>query len=252
MSAFLAWSNYADAGYIISDSAEPTLPASHLQNVHIAQIWRSQGAPSWLRSDLGSSHDVDVVALLGCNATDTSEIRVRIGDDPDFVTWAYDSGTLTDVCDPDFKAFIHILAAPATGRYVRIDMADAALAWFEAGRMFVSQGWRPRINYSFGAGRSYGSLSKQSQSRGGQIYIDVGPKYRRWSLTFSSLDDAEAEIVERIDRLNATDIDILLCAKEQSANLGRDSIFGTVEAPSEINNRAFRLHSKSYSIKERR
>lgn len=252
MSCLLATINLADHGTVYADSAAASLPAALLQGPHIVQVWRSIVTPTWLRSDLGASQIVDVVALVGFNATMASEIRVRIGDDPDFATASYDSGPLTGVCDPKYKQFVDVLTEPVVGRYVRIDMADASLDYFEAGRLFIGLGFRPKINFSFGAGRSVVSLSQRSQSYGGQIYTDRRGKQRRWSFTLSSLAPEEAEFIERFDVENATDADVLFCAFVTSSNLSRDTLFGYLDTSSEIADRAFRLSSKPFVIMERR
>lgn len=248
---YFAWENLADLGIIGASSAKPTLPASHLQSVHVAELWRSNSSSAWLMADLGTSKAVDLALLRGVNLTMASEVRVRIGDDPAFATWAYDSGTLSGQCDPKFGSLVHILAAAVTGRYVRIDFNDPALGYIQAGRMVVAEGWRPQINMSWGAGRGYETLSRPSQSRSGQIYIDVGAKQRRWSMSFDTLRPEELDVVELIDIRNGTDIDVFVCADEDSINLGRDSIWGLVKSPTDINRVAIDRNSKSYTIMER-
>lgn len=252
MSTFIAFQNLAELALITAETAYPSLPASLLHSDHIAQKWRSQTVPTWMVAQLDTGRDIDVVALIGCNATADTVMRVRIGDDPTFTTWTYDSGDMAGPVDPRYAQLIHILPALVNGLYVRIDADDPSLAYFQAGRLFIGAGVRPAINFSYGAPRGFGSLSRRSQSRGGQIYIDIGPSYRTASLSFAALSDEEDDgWVADLDRINGVNVDVLVCWNEQSANLGKDTIFGLVKTPTDRVRQAFDRNSKTYSVEER-
>jgi hypothetical protein len=250
MKSFIAYDNFADRGIIAADTAYPSLPASFLQSVHISKKWRSTGLPAGLLLALDDESDIDVVALIGCNATDQTAMRIRIGGDAAFGTFNYDSGVLS--VDPKYSQLVHVLAEPASGSYVRIDVEDEALSYFQAGRLFVSKGFRPRINVSWGAASGFKSLSRAAQSRGGQTYIDLGPKQRVENVSFGALGDDEiGGFIADLDRVNGTDIDILICRDAESDNPGRDTLFGTVKTPSDRVAVAPGRNSKSYLIEER-
>lgn len=252
MNSFIAYENLSDLGTIAAESARPSLSVSNLQNVHVATPWRSQTVPTWAMTDLLEDRAVNVVALFGTNGLASTEIMVRASNDPSFATSLYDSGWIAGAIDPAFQSFIHILAESVTARYVRVDIRDDALEWFDAGRQFIGLGYRPPINFSWGRARGYRDPSVKTQSLGGQLYIDIRPKLRRLSLNFSTIRDAASSFFEDLDRVNGIAVDVLLCQNEQSANLGRDTIFGTVSAMTDIVAAANDVNSKSYVIEERK
>lgn len=208
MTSFVAYKNFASASVITADTAYPTLPASMMLSDHIAQKWRSQTVPTGFVVALDETKDIDVVALFGCNGTEDVTFRVRIGDDPAFATSNYDSGVMdvsTGFYCVENGQFVQILDAPVSGRYVRLDIEDANLAYFQCGRLFVSEGVRPGINFTYGASIGFGTLSRRSQSRGGQIFTDVGEDFPIVTVSFPALSDDEANgFVAEMDRLNST------------------------------------------------
>ncbi|NIJ40338.1 hypothetical protein FHS78_000608 [Parvibaculum indicum] len=251
MKTFLASENLADAGYISTDTAWPTLPATYLQQEWFAKKWRSKAVPCWAQANLAGAADINVVALGGFNGLATTQMRVRIGDDPDFASSAYDSGAMTGVCDPASGQFVHILEEAVSGQYVRIDMADEALSYAQAGRIFVSGGMFFEINDSYGRAKGYASLSRRSQSLGGQIYIDRKPNWRRWKLSFDNLNADESLILQEVDRVNGTEIDLLISIDALGEHVSRDTIIGLVRDPTDIVARNVLRDSKTYVIEGR-
>ncbi len=84
--------------------------------------------------------------------------------------------------------------APAlTVPYWRVTLSDVGLSYHQSGRLYLGPGWSPKVNYSFGSGRSRQNRTRRRESRGGQYYGN--PRTDRTILNFSLdwLDNADRD-----------------------------------------------------------
>lgn len=253
--AAVLFRNLSDAGVITASGAVAGQPAALLQDPHVGRRWRSlPGTSAALIIDLGAMQALDTIALIGCNLTlaGTARVRVSTNDASAQSGNAWDSGPLTGLCDPAYGYLIHLLPAPVSGRYVRIDLTDAALPDIEAGRLVV--GARQQFAFNFAYGWQWGRVdrSRKTESRGGQVFISRDNSYRTAQLTFENVnEDQRYGFVEDMDRLNAEHDDVLFLTDPDSSNLGRDTIWGLVDGLEPVTQPYFDIYSKPYKLRER-
>ncbi|GAB5506693.1 MAG: hypothetical protein Rhirs2KO_18560 [Rhizobiaceae bacterium] len=250
MGAAVVHSNLADSATISASSSLLLAQPSRVQNEHVGRKWRSQLPTSHLVLDLGSAQSIDVVAMIGLTAS-TIRCRVSATDDTGAAGELYDS---TEVAvDQDFLQAIFLLSAPATGRYVRIDLTHATLTYTEVGRAVIGLKSAFTVNYAYGWGRTYVDPSIRTTTRGGLTQIRSQSTYRMVELPFDWIEEADRlGFIETIDRVNGLKSDVLMLLDTDSGNLPRDTIWGLISDASPVNQPYFDVYSKQYRIEERR
>ncbi|KUL94330.1 hypothetical protein DK26_15065 [Bosea sp. WAO] len=253
--ARIGWRNLADASAISASSFAQLTPPTMLQNPHVARKWRgTAGAAEHVTVDLGAVVTIDCVALMGVNLSEAgiSRIRASSADSSALDGAAHDSGAASGRIDPRYPQLIHLLPAPVSARYLRIDLEEPAAAFVEAGRLFVGLTEQLRINFAYGWDRAWVDPSRVTKSRGGQSYIDRADPYRLLNLTFGHLDEAQRYgLVEDIDRVCGKHTDILMLTDPTSPALARDSVWGRMEDVSPVGQPTYATFSKTYRIEER-
>lgn len=253
--AAVLYRNLADASLITASSAAGSMSPAHLKDPHVARKWRGGGnLAEWLIVDLGSLQPVDTFALIGLNLTAAGTVRVRVSatDATGLAADAYDSTVLVGAVDPAYGYFVHLAVQPVSGRYVRIDLADT-LSYIQAGRLAIGKRSIFETNFSVGWSRSYTDLSRRTPSRGGQTYINRGPKYRSADVSFDWLTEDERNgFVEEIDRECGMSDDVLFVSDQTSDNLGRDSVWGLLDdLQGIVQPYSIDVFRKAYRISER-
>jgi hypothetical protein len=251
--AAIAYNNLADAGVIVASDQELTLPASNLQNPHVARRWRSRFAPAFALVDLGAATPIDTVALFGMTLGAAGTVRARISssDATGAAGDVFDSGTVP--VDANYGTYIGLLGAPASGRYVRFDLADTGAAFVEAGRVFVGTRTAFTYNHIYGWQRGWVDRSVRTKTRGGQTQIWNDNQYRTLDLTFDFVTEAQMnDLVEAIDVANGQRKDVLMIRDPASSNLARDSIWGLISDLTPASQPTFfDIYSREYKLEER-
>jgi hypothetical protein len=257
--AAVAYLNLADDGIVTATTSASLAPPSVLQNQHVARKWRSVGNNEAIVIDLGSQQSIDTVALMGVNlsATGTTRLRISTADTSGQDGSAYNGTSVAGRVDPSYGRLIFPVPSPVTGRYVRVDLADASLSYIEAGRVFVGRRHQFPVNFSFGWNRGWRDRSRRVQSRGGQTYVERDNSYLTLEVSFEWVPKSDRYgFVEELDRLNGMHEDVLLILDPSSSNLGRDSIWGLVDEIGTVTQPQVWLgdeevYTKSYRISER-
>lgn len=252
----IAWENLADVGAIEASSELTTLPSSNLIDPQVVKVWRTadSSAPYIILNNF-TPKAFQLIAMMGVNLSNSSSIRVRASNLDPSVTSSllYDSGVVSSGVDSRFKSFVFMTPDEVTATYVRIDLSDIeALPYFQAGRLFVGPMWSPAVNYIYGWSRSIVDLSKRSQGRGGQIFVDVNNIQRVFSISYDFL--TEEECVEgflEIDRVIGLRKDVLVLLDSESTNKSRDSLWGMINDMTPANNPSFGIFQKQLGITER-
>lgn len=244
------------AAAITASSALATLPATNLATAQPGQVWRTAPATTsaHVLVDLGASRAIGAVLLVNTNLTATATWRIRLstvdatGDAGD----ALDSGTVAAGIDPIYRKAVWLPASPGTGRYLKVNLSDAAVSEIEAGRLAALTLWRPVRNYRFGARRPFRDFSKTFTADQGQVWTLRGPLQRGLDFTLPAVTDAETDgTVEELIRESGRWNDVLVVKDPDSANLGRDSYWGPLEdlpAPEKI---AHGWHSLAFRVMDR-
>lgn len=256
--AAIAYLNLADSGSVTASSQASAMPASYLQDPHVSMRWRSRTNDDFFVVDLLSSQSIDTVLVRGMTVSASSTVRIRIstadssGADGD----ASDSGSLisgSTYFDADYGAIVFTTATPVTGRYVRIDISDPDGSYVDAGRVFVGLRTQFSYNFNWGWGIGYTDRSTKIKSRGGQTLVLTDNSFRTINVDLAWVSSSQRYgIIETIDRVNGTHLDVLLITDTDSTNLARDTIFGLISNQSPVTNPALAdIFGKQYQIEER-
>lgn len=119
----IAYTNHITTGSMITaSSAAAAYPDDNLANLLLYSQWQSATAALsniTLTADLGSSNDIDILALLGTNLTDAATMRVQAGEASNFSTTEYDStSTFVSCFDTTYSASVLLDPSPPFGRHV--------------------------------------------------------------------------------------------------------------------------------------
>lgn len=229
----LGYDDRVRSGTITGSSALVTLPAVNLQTQRLGQLWRGQPGVTTasLLVDFGASRTIGAVLLAGSNLTAAATWRVRLStvDATGAAGNAFDSGTASAGVDIRYRLALLILPTDATGRYLKVDLSDASLPWLEAGRLAALRLWRPRRNFAFGVSRPRIDFSKKSKGEAGDLFALRGAQQRVFTVTLQAVyrDELLADAEDLLLTAGTHD-DILLCLDPDSANLGFDSVWGTM------------------------
>ena len=217
----LAYPNRADAATLSGGDWETTLPAANLldRRQHIpARTTSADLADTQLDIALDKSRLVGLIALYRHNLSTTAQIRIRAGEDNTFAVTEYDSGWMdvwpviydtatlqweneawwdgkhTDETREGFPAvWLHVLPDATFCRYWRIEIDDQtnAAGYIEAARLWLSETWEPRWNYSHGAQFGVMTGTQVVQALSGAEYFDRRDPARTFVFSLDWLTEAE-------------------------------------------------------------
>jgi hypothetical protein len=246
----------ASTTLVTASSERDTLPALYLKHPHVARPWRTlEVASAWVLADFGATQSIGWTALAGLNLTAVSTVRVRLStvDATGEAGDAYDSGVLDPSgVTPAYRLFAHLLPGSPSGRYLRVDLADAALSYIEAGRWWAGTLLQPERSYTYGNRRHARDLGERNLSEGGQAWVTDRGKYRGFTLEFPSFTKEENdEHLEQIQLQHGLGDDIMLMRNPDSTNLGRDTVVGILESAQDVSNPHFQRYTLALTVYER-
>lgn len=219
----LAFQNRIDEATLSNGTWSATLPLTNLQSRLVQKVARSTAATlasTKMDIALAAARNVGVVSLIGHNISVTGKVRITGDDDAGFTAPLYQSawisvwpsgmipqdlleweddnfwlGTLSQEARAAYQSpFIHILPTPQSLRYWRVEVDDTgnSAGYVQIGRVFLSNVWRPTVNYSLGAELVYKDVSPIETSLSGAEYFDVRGKVREFSFSLDGLTETEA------------------------------------------------------------
>ncbi len=257
--------NHADTASLSGGDWRARLPRCHLANRFLGQVARTNGldpAAMVIDADLGAPKTVRVVALLAHNGTATGSARITASDSDDFATLKYDSGA-TDLWPTVFTPgtveweedsfwlgvpeaaireaypalFIHILPEGVVARHWRVEIADDANpdGYFEAGRLILSPGWQPLMNYSIGWTIGVVDPSSGLESIGGAEHFELRPTFRRVRIALEHLTEQEGwerafDLTQVLGRVGEV---FVVLDPDDARNLQRQSLLARLD-PNEL------------------
>jgi hypothetical protein len=240
------------------------LPISNVRDVQprVRARWATTtGIQIWC--DLGASLEIACVALLSTTlgmAGGSPTVRVRLSDDAGFGTSAWDTGAVDPATD-EYAAgnVVLVHATSATGRFLRVDIEDAAADEVDIGRIIAGPLWRPTYSWAYGA--EEGRLLLDRRDRNPDTGVEfarpavANPRTASFSLPYISPDEARLEWRSMLDTIGAAG-DVLWLPDDglSQAELNRRAIFGSPAqsaATMALQRAGFRHHTGSFSITER-
>ena len=250
------------ASTITSGNEEALFPVTNLQSMQPSQKWRTQSLVSiFTIVDIGSEKGFDFIALVGTNATDGATWRIRTANTVSALTSSpiYDSSTIVQWPEASLSSLsetpaIHYTSAIVSSAYVRIDITDASnsAGYFEAGRLFIAEGWRPTKNISYNWGLKWEDKSLQYETINGNTITTPRGKYRIVNFSLDFLDEDEMySNAYVIDRLVGTSKDVFVVRDLDSAShLQKQSLQGVMTELPAIVNSNHNIFRKRYKLKE--
>jgi hypothetical protein len=251
----LGWNNRAVTATLAVTSAQPALPASYLVDAHLFTKWRSTGVGGQnIDLDFGSSLPVGLIGLIGHNLTAAATWRITMDNASQSGSGVHDSTSIAIGFVSGFPQAIYLLNADVSARFVRIAIADAAnpAGYMEAGALFVGPTFRPGNNFSFGRAFGWVDPSVRSKSKGGQLYVDLRPRYRTQEFEFKGLSQAEIfnEALE-MDRQRGVADNVLFVPDYNSSFLAREALWGPIVDATPAVHVLPTNYSKRYRMEER-
>lgn len=198
---FLGFDNQVSGATLTEGSWNSDLPRANLQHedpTTMARTSNAAAASTKLRFALASPMHLAMVALINTNASVDASYRLQLYSDSGFTTSIYDSGTvdvypmgtipygdipwgapnwwtgrpLPAELDRFQRNIRHELSDWQYAQYGQLEIFDTANAdgYFEAGRLFIGQGFRPERNASYGAGLQINPRSTILRTLSGGTY----------------------------------------------------------------------------------
>jgi hypothetical protein len=216
------------AAALTATSERADSPASWLRTDDLTQTWRAAAGvtSTTITVDFGRAEPIGWVAFGNAGfASPTLRFRLSLTDPTGAAGDAYDSGSLAfGALDQAYRKAIHLLPGEASGRHLRVDVADATP---EAGRLWAGRLWRPARNYAYPLEVVAADLSERRQADGGQVWVNRRSVRRGFRMTLPAVSKAEWEThLERLQRLTGATRDVLLCRDPDAPNLPRECVIG--------------------------
>lgn len=232
--AAIVLDNFADDSTLAASSQALAMPASNLLTPHPSERWRSLTSPAYFVMDQGSVLAGDTVMICGltAGANATAQLRLSSVDPTGAAGDIYDSGVVSAgsaTFDVDYGAFIALLNAPASWRYVRFDLDDPDQTYVEAGLIFAGLRTVFDFNFSPAASAQYVDRSRIAVTAAGQTQVWPDNTFRRLDLPLEWVSAAQRfGVIEQLDRSTGMRKNLVLILDVASSFLARDCLLGTI------------------------
>lgn len=218
----LAFPNSIDDAVLSGGSWEATLPITNIQNRKIGKVARSTSDASGntvIIIDMVADRFVKIVSIINHNMSSAASWRIIGSSSPSFATTEYDSGVIyvwgvvypfgslqyglpnwwegiaseDDLADLT-KTATHILPSTKYLRYWKINIYDTTNSdgYVQIGRIFIGDGWQPKINMDYGAALSWNTDTDIIQAKSGAEYFNRATPYRSITFKLSNMELDEA------------------------------------------------------------
>jgi hypothetical protein len=207
--AIISWPNRVDEATLAGGAWSSGLPLANLKSSLIGKVARSATAATadtQFTVVFPAARPVRVVALVSHSMVLTGGWRVTAYSDAAMTTqvhasgfqWAWPSPYRNGDVASELYAWrrwnsVYVLPAGITARAIKVQLenADHPVGYLDVGRLFVSGGWQPVRNLSFGLQRGWESRSSGDQSLGGVEHFDRRQPRRVQRFTFEHLSVTE-------------------------------------------------------------
>lgn len=168
----ISYLNRANGAAITSTTAATEYPATNLSSSRLSSSWRSNTAALVSQNvnvDLGSEYEIDVIALIGTNLTNTATRSPVTAENISFTSPEYNpgSGNVFDNSYPDLvdgtrrygRNLIVLPGETLESQYVRLTLSNSSNPdnYLSARVFWVGPIWQPSISF----GISDGTIKKK-------------------------------------------------------------------------------------------
>jgi hypothetical protein len=201
----IGWVNHASGKTMASSTAATGYPVSNLNNSRLSQQFRTTALSTQnIDVDLAAARDIDVIALIGNNFTDTATAATRTSESaayssPEFnqlSTLIYDATTYPALISDTPRYGRNMIVLPGTtynSRYVRTTVTNAGNpdSRLSARVYWVGPLWQPGTGFTIEQG-SFRKKRETVGSPGMERYITV------LEVDFALLTEGEARALESL------------------------------------------------------
>lgn len=277
----IAYRNHLDTAVISGGSWSSGLPASNLAERQPSKIARTAGVDTDETSvtlDFSRAEPVRFVSLVRHNLTQSGAWRLRLSDDPTFGSSLYDTGRIAiwpaavpfgvglwgeynwggrlsaeEAATYGIQA-IHTLDGPVRARYLRVDLDDPdnPNGYLQAGRLVAGPAWQPTVNFQYGWTIEQVDESEVKRSRGGKVYVNARPRFRRLRFTIDHLEKDEMfGHAYELERIKGKGGDVMVIADpDDTSHAHRHTIYGALAESAPIINNQPGRYSRRFVVEE--
>jgi hypothetical protein len=269
MNGTFGWKNRLPSAVgLVAGSQVAGLDVGKLQNDQggAAEGWQTvQGvvtsaAGAWFRADAGAAVTWRAFSLHRTNLTPGATVRWRVGNDPAFATWTYDSGprpgpargygqVVVVIPEPapvsalintengaalltEDAGYVLVTETGATGRYCRCDIEDPANpdGHLNVPLAYLGPAWTPFNNWGYESTPGVTADLQVVTSRGGQEFPDLRWRRRTWDIALPNI--RVGEVWDRVMDLHMTALEggnVLFVPNADSGEVYRQAIFGRLQ-----------------------
>lgn len=262
--AFLHLNRVASA-VSVTDAGGGAVVSLPLSNVLDAQPrmrarWASPASCAVL-VDFGTARDISAVALISTSlANATATVRGRLGNVSDLASTTWDTGAIAPQTGPDAGGNVVLLhPTSASGRYLRLDVADPDAAALDIGRIVAGPLWRLAHAPAFGIAEGRQILDQRERNgfTGAEFPVPavVNPRSTSFTLPLITRAEATAEFRGMLAALGAAGDALWIPDDSLSlAELNLRAIWGAIAQPGEsalLARPYFNGHTRNFQITER-
>lgn len=263
------YDNAVGRATVTASTTAGTLAATNVATDLKSQVWRSTSGTATLTFTWTAAESVGVVAIPFCTLTSAATIRVQgytnVGDS----TAAVDSGVITAVAFSMPKSSnlptgvnsygkggaqqVVVYITPTLVKKVVISFVDST-SYVEVGRVAMGSYWEPSVNVPWGSiTAGMGDDSKHTRSDAGDIFTDVGPRYKTLDFNFQCLPTTDRDNLWRILRGNGMNTPVFIDVVPGTSDAGDEfiySIYGKLSKSSTVVMTMFNQYASSLSWAE--
>ncbi|MFT8245177.1 hypothetical protein [Roseomonas sp. BN140053] len=268
--AGLGWTDRSRTGRLTASSEVSGLGVGNLQNDHgsASMGWQTVGTSGWFRIETDSADNGWQAFLLArTNLTPSATVRWRVGNDPTFATWNWDTGVqpagvargigqsltvaplqlVTQVpaslglLTEDGSVIVTeaggTMATALRGRYCRCDIADTGNpdGFLNVPLAYAGLLVQPRRNIGWGTTLGRNQAGSTVRSRGGSSFTELQWMARRWAVEFASLGPSEVwPLVMDLDGYARRGRNVLFVPDPDSPDRNREAVFGQLTPTADV------------------
>lgn len=239
----------SDAATLYESSETTAGPASNLQGMQKSDVWEMSGTNQSIDIDLGSSLSLNFFGLLftdllttGTVTIDTAATQGGLGSP------VYTSGAVSPVTAGDYTHLVHVPSVAVTNRWVRFTMASTG-SDNTVGRLYVSDGYRPSVNFRYGYQDGFDDTATIDVTDGGSLIPGSSMNRQLLNLSLLSLTEAERHTLRELMRTQAATGDVCVVTDpDAGSNLGDHIICGLLQARRITIQTHFNRHETSLQV----